>query len=323
MDEAVSRGYHRFIEPRLQFASFGFEPAHFVFACEYAGPGVLVSRHAQPVLAKPNAIRGDDRLIIGKLFPDSEGGAKRIGKLDACQHVLHCGRRAGHLQRQRVVHVVHDAVLRLFAQNRYSAGTQLRDALRYGRDIGNADSLQVIAEHCFHGLVPAILNVEGLRDTLVAVESRSGKPVLDAVITLAHRRFLQGFERRILALHVLQGSTPLLDESGQLLILFAQPANLLADVGKMAIELIASLPLAQFLRRQFLESGLQVLGTRDRLSLVHLAATLGKTLKPRFELLGSGHLDILLLRRFVELEGQLVPLLLPLGQCGLGSLERL
>ena len=174
-----------------------------MFAREHPGPGVFIARHAKPVLAEPDAVRRNHRFVVGQLLADREGSAKRLGKLHAREHVLHGRRGARHLERQRGVHVVYDAVLRLFAQYRYGARTQLRDALRYRCNIGDADGLQIIAKHRFHGLVPAILDIERLSNSLVAVEPGAREPVLDAVVALAHRRLLQGFERCVLALHVL------------------------------------------------------------------------------------------------------------------------
>ncbi len=82
----------------------------------------------------------------------------------------------------------------------------------------------------------------------------------------------------------------------------------------MAFELIPRLPLTLFLRSQFVEARLQIVGVGVGVGLIELLAPFRETLDPGLDLFGPGLLDMMLLTRLVNACRVGVPLFLPLRE---------
>ena len=145
---------------------------------------------------------------------------------------------------------------------------------------------------------------------------------MDTVVTFTECGFLQCLERRVLALRLLQRSSPIVDEARQFLVLLTQLADLLRDVGERSIKLVTRLALAELLLGQLVVPRLELFRACTRLCFFNLPVAIRKTLQSRLNLLGTGLLDALLLHCLVVLRRVLVPLLLPLGDCFLGAPQR-
>ncbi len=75
------------------------------------------------------------------------------------------------------------AVFVMLTKHGDTAGKQIGDGLCNRRDVGDADSLQVITQHGLDGLFPATGNHQFLCNTLVVLHSGAGEPFLYAIIT--------------------------------------------------------------------------------------------------------------------------------------------
>ncbi len=191
------------------------------------------------------------------------------------------------------------------------------------RDVADADGLQVRAQHRLDGAVPAVLDVQRLDDALVVLEPRRLQPLPDVLVALAERRLLHGVERSVARLARLQRRLALVDEPGELAVLFPQFADLVGDVGERPLELGARLALAELLVGELRVLVGQRFGVGGLRGGVELFAPLFQALDARFELLGARLLDVPDLLGLVVFRRVLVPLPLPLSEGALGALERL
>ena len=183
--------------------------------------------------------------------------------------------------------------------------------------------MQVIAQHRFDRLFPAVGNVERFGDAAFSIDALAFEPTLNTLVTLTERRFLQRLERGKLRLCRLYGAAPLVHEACQFLILLTKLADLLGNVPEGAFEFVTRLALSLLLLGEILELLLQCIVIARRTSIIQFLTPLAVTVDSRLDLLGTRLLYIPLLLGLVVLAGTLVPLLLPVCERGFGPLQRI
>src|SRR5690606_31187729 len=125
-------------------------------------------------------------------------------------------------------------------------------------EVAHAHGLEITPEDRLDRAIPSRLDFQRLGDPRTVREPAAFQPATHVLVALAERRLLHRLEGGTLALCRLQRRVALIHELRELLILFAELADLLGHVSERPLELVTRLARAVFLRRQPLEVGLQL-----------------------------------------------------------------